>query len=87
MFVRGTYNTVSLSKFFFFFQNRNKHLESHIKGITQLEKPIRVNYSNNLPDGISFPTLGGSELEYLTKDRLTPLRKCVPRAWRVGIKY
>lgn len=65
----------SLLASFFLFQNRNKHLESRIKGITQLEEPICVDYCNNLPDGLGFPTLGGSELEYLTKNRLTPLRK------------
>lgn len=55
--------------------NGSKHLESHIKVITQLEKPIGINYSNNLPDGKSFSPLGGSEFEYPTKDQFNSLRK------------
>lgn len=42
----------------FLFQNivnRSKHLESHIKAITQLGKPIDINYPKNLPDGKTFP--------------------------------
>lgn len=67
--------------------NRSEHLESHIKLITQLEKPTGNNYQKNLPDGKSYFHVGWFQsLEDSTKDRLNPLRPRVPTAWRVRIK-
>lgn len=52
-------------------------LESHIKVITSVEKPIGINYSKNLPDGEQYFHVGWQKMWVFNKGLIETIRECV----------